>query len=134
MLLDLLRDRVVEMMHHAMKSNDRVLERFRGLCLRLPETTETGSWGHPNFRAGKRTFAAFEWIGDRPSMAFRMDTAETDLLLLQHDDFFATPYGRGKWISIWADRKLDWPFVTDLLERSYRKVALKRMLAVLDGT
>jgi len=112
---------------------DRLLGRLRKLCLALPETTETDSFGHPNFRAGKRTFAAFEHVHGRPSIAFRLDAADVDALLLSDAGFFATPYGRGQWASLWADGPVDWPLVEDLLERAYRSVALKRMLAALDA-
>jgi predicted DNA-binding protein (MmcQ/YjbR family) len=115
------------------KTEDPVLARFRALCLGLPETTETGSWGHPNFRAGKRTFAAFEWIKDRPSFAFMLGPEETDQVLMTDERFFATPYGRGRWASLWADGPLDWTLVETLVERSYRLVALQRMLAVLEA-
>ena len=115
-----------------MTKSETALRSFRELCLSFPETSEAGSWGHPNFRAGKRTFAAFEWIKDRPSLAFRLGAEEVDLLLLRGERFFATPYGRGLWVSLWADRPIDWRLVHDLLERSYRLVALKRMSAALD--
>jgi predicted DNA-binding protein (MmcQ/YjbR family) len=115
-----------------MRPADAVLQKFRDLCLSLPETSEVGSWGHPNFRAGKRTFATFEWIGDRPSIAFRLNTTDINLLL-RRNEFFVTPYGRGQWVSIWADAPLDWRFVGDLLRRSYRVVALKRMISALEG-
>ena len=115
-----------------MTTMDKVFRRFRDLCLMMPETTETGSWGHPNFRAGKRTFATCEWIKDRPSFAFRLGADEVDPLLLQDDQFFATPYGRGQWASIWADGPIDWNLVGHLVERSYRQVALKRMIAALE--
>jgi predicted DNA-binding protein (MmcQ/YjbR family) len=110
---------------------DRSLERFRRLCLSLPETNETGSFGHPNFRAGKRTFAAFEWIDGRASLAFRLGADEV-AVALQHPGFFATPYGRGVWVSVWADAKTNWGLLTDLAERSYRSVALVRMLRELE--
>src|ERR1043166_170426 len=111
-----------------MKKEDPVLQRIRKLCLSLPETSEVGSWGHPNFRAGKRTFVTFEWIKGQPSIAFRL--SETDVaLLLRRKGFFATPYGQGKWVSVWADRWLDWGLVRRLLERRYRAVALKRVVA-----
>lgn len=104
-----------------MTKADPVLRRVRGFCLALPETTETGSWGHPNFRAGTRTFVTFEWIAGRPSIAFRLDPVDVDLLL--HDrHFFATPYGRGQWVSLWADRPMNWRLVERLLRRSYRLV------------
>jgi hypothetical protein len=34
-----------------MKTIQPVLQRLRDLCLSLPETSETDSLGHPNFRA-----------------------------------------------------------------------------------
>lgn len=48
-------------------------------------------------------------------------------------NFFPTPYGRGKWVSLWADAALDWRFVEELLGTSHRLVALKRMISALDG-
>jgi len=107
-----------------MSTSDRVLHRLRRLCLSLPESTEVGSWGHPNFRAGKRTFATFERINGRPSIAFRLNTTDVDLLL-RRKRFFVTPYGRGQWVSVWADGALHWDLVERLLQRSYRVVALK---------
>jgi predicted DNA-binding protein (MmcQ/YjbR family) len=105
-----------------MRSSDAVLQRLRRLCLELPESSEVGSWGHPNFRAGKRTFAAFEWIDGRPSIAFRLNATDIDLLL-RRKRFFMTPYGRGQWVSVWADRPLNWALVARLLQRSYGVVA-----------
>ena len=115
-----------------MKKGDRVLEQVRRRCLSLPESHEAASWGHPNFRAGKRTFVTFEWIKGRPSIAFRLNPTDVDLLL-RRKGFFATPYGQGRWVSVWADRALNWGLVGRLLEQSYRMVALKRMIAALDG-
>jgi predicted DNA-binding protein (MmcQ/YjbR family) len=116
-----------------MKTDDRVLQRVRKLCLSMPESSEASSWGHPNFRAGKRTFATFEWINERPSIAFRLNPTDVDLLL-RRQGFFLTPYGQGRWVSIWADAALNWGLVERLLEQSYRIVALKRMVAALDRT
>lgn len=108
-----------------------VVQRFRALCLALPETSERSSWGHPNFRAGRKTFAVFEVVGGRPSFAFRLPPDEV-AELLHRKTFFATPYGRGLWASLWVDGVVDWKLVERLLERSYRVVALKRMLTALD--
>jgi predicted DNA-binding protein (MmcQ/YjbR family) len=113
-------------------SADAVLARLRTLCLALPETSETGSWGHPNFRAGKRTFVTYEIVGGRPSIAFRLEPDEVrDLLVMK--GFFPTPYGRGAWVSLDATKRMSWQLVRALIERSYRIVALKRMIDSLDG-
>jgi hypothetical protein len=51
---------------------------------------------------------------------------------LHRQNFFETPYGRRQWVSVWADRRVSWQPVERLLLRSYRLVALKRMIASLD--
>jgi predicted DNA-binding protein (MmcQ/YjbR family) len=114
-----------------MATPDLVLRRARAYCLALPEVREASSWGHPNFRAGKKTFAAFEQFAGRPSIAFRLNGVDIDLLLRRRN-FFATPYGRGQWVSVRVDRPVNRALVERLLLRSYRRVALKRMLAALD--
>ena len=108
-----------------------VLERLRKLCLALPETSEVVSWGHPSFRAGKRTFVTFETFGGRPSIAFRLNATDIGPLLRRRQ-FFITPYGRGQWVSLRADGRINWSVVGDLAERSYRVVALKRMASAVE--
>jgi|SRR4051812_6404794 len=108
-----------------------VVPRLRAICLSLPETSERMSWGHPNFRAGKKTFAAFERVQGRPSIAFRL-AARDITRLRRRKRFFDTPYGRGRWISTSTDAPLNWRVIEDLLHRSYREVAPKRVLALLD--
>jgi predicted DNA-binding protein (MmcQ/YjbR family) len=124
-----------------MTSAEQTLKKLRGLCLSLPEVSEAPSWGHPNFKAGKKTFVAFERVKGRPSIAFRLEPYFVDRLLGRlkaaptgsRKQFFVTPYGRGQWVSLWADKALDWRAVQDLLDRSYRVVALKRMLTALES-
>jgi predicted DNA-binding protein (MmcQ/YjbR family) len=112
-------------------ANEQTLKRLRSLCLALPETSEAASWGHPNFKAGKKVFVAFERVKGRASIAFRLDPDQIDRLLTRKQ-CFVTPYGRGQWVSLWADGPVDWRAVESLVERSYRIVALKRMLAALE--
>ena len=110
-----------------------VLDRLRALCLSLPETSESDSWGHPNFRAGKKIFAAYEIYHERPCVAVKLPVPDGTALL---DDprFFRTPYvGKHGWISVWVDDPPGWPLLRELVLTSYRQVALKRMLAALDG-
>ena len=108
-----------------------VFARARRLCLALPETTEATSWGHPNFRAGRKTFCAFEMIKGRPSIAVKLAAADASRVLARRDGF-ATPYGRGQWASVWVDGDIDWSRIQALIERGYRNVATKRMLTLLD--
>lgn len=105
---------------------DKALERFRAICLAFPGATETGSWGHPNFRAGKRTFAAYEIVDGRASFAFRLEPDEV-LHLLGMKGFFPTPYGRGLWVSRDAAGRFSWELVKVLADKSYQLAVNARM-------
>jgi predicted DNA-binding protein (MmcQ/YjbR family) len=109
-----------------------VFARARQLCLAFPETNEQWSWNHPTFRAGRKAFCAFELLKGRPSIAFRLAPADSEPAL-QRKHFFATPYGRGLWVSAWVDGAIDWKLIASLVRRSYRTVANKRLLKALDA-
>jgi len=109
-----------------------VLPRLRAICLALPETSERTAWGHPTFRAGRKMFAVFERVRGRPSIAIRLPAPQVKRLL-RGKGFFAPPYGRGIWVSLWTDAPINWLQVERLLHRGYREVALKRMIAALDA-
>ena len=110
---------------------ERTLAKLRRLCLSLPETSEVASWGHPNFRAGRRIFAVLEVYRGQLSLCVRPDAA-TYRKLAKDERFYVTPYiGNQGWLSLAVDGPLDWREVEDLVLQSYRQVALKRMLAAL---
>jgi len=109
-----------------MGSTGRALETLRRLCLALPDVTEAQSWGHPNFRVGKKTFATFEVYRGRPSIAVKVE-AGVEQLLIDDIRFFRTPYGGGRgWVSAWVDHEVDWPLLKDLVRRAQALVAQKR--------
>ncbi len=112
--------------------DDAVLKRLRKICLSLPETSEKLAWGHPNFRAGKKMFVAYERFRERPSIAFHVSSSDV-LPYAGKVEFFATPYGRGQWRSIWSDGRIDWRIVSELARRAYESVALQRMRKALDA-
>lgn len=115
-----------------MKDMARFVERFRKLCLSLPEAVEVEAWGHPNFRAGKKTFSVFEFYKERPCIAVKMGTAQ-QAVFLDDERFFETPYiGKHGWVSLWVDGRVDWTLIEDLVLTSYRLVAPKRMITKLE--
>jgi predicted DNA-binding protein (MmcQ/YjbR family) len=112
-------------------TSTKVYERLRKICLRWPETQETIKWGHPVFVAGKKMFAAFGEDHGRAHIAFKLADERWNELV---DDLriIPAPYAaRFGWVQLWADKKIDWPFLEQLLFDSYKSVALKRMLAEL---
>ena len=112
---------------------DRVLQQLRKVCLALPETSETISWGHPNFRAGKKMFAALDEYQGQLCIAFKTTLDEQERLV-KDERFFEAPYsGHLGWVCFKADGKIDWEELKTYLVASYRLVALKRMITALDS-
>lgn len=115
--------------------DDPYLGELRAVCLALPESVEVEAWGRPTFRAGKRIFAVFGGIDERPwGLIFKPDADEREALL-QDGRFYSPPYfGPGGWLALDLEAAdVDWDEVGELVESSYRQVALKRMLKALDG-
>ncbi|MGO4689972.1 MmcQ/YjbR family DNA-binding protein [Glaciibacter sp. 2TAF33] len=113
---------------------DPLLQRIRELCLAFPEAAEVLSWGRPTFRAGRKIFVTAGSSMDRPhSMVFKPDPEER-LALIEDRRFFVPPYfGPAGWLAIDFDRPdTDWAELAELVETSYRQVALKRQLIVLE--
>lgn len=110
---------------------DPLLSRVRKLCLSLPETSEVASWGHPNFRAGKRTFVTFEHVEGVDAIAFYLHPFDVEDLQ-GRAGFMRTPYGQGRWVSLRIRPRPKWPEIEGLVLKSYRQVALKRMLLKLE--
>lgn len=114
-------------------SPSRILSRLRRICLALPESIETTSFGHPTFRAGKKTFAVFENYRGEDTICFKA-THEDQALLVLDPLFFEAPYvGKHGWTSMRVSGDFDWEEVRDLVQESYRLVATKSMLAMLEG-
>jgi predicted DNA-binding protein (MmcQ/YjbR family) len=116
------------------ESGDRVVERVRTICADYPEFAEIEAWGRPTFRAGKKLFVVMGSSMDRAhSMVFKPDPDERPALL-EDERFFVPPYfGPAGWLGMDLDEAAsDWTFVAELIDASYRQVALKRQLVALD--
>ena len=111
--------------------SQRLLNQLRRFCLALPDACETNSWGHPNFRAGKKTFAVYEVYKGRSSIAVKLPPPEGERRLADAR-FYRTPYtGKNGWVSLWVDVPVPWTLVKELVLQSYREVASEKQLASL---
>ena len=100
--------------------------RLSAICLSLPGTTETFSWGHPNYRAGGKAFATLESFKGVLSIAVRASEPERELLL---DDprFFPTPYSGGRgWVSLKIEGRIPWTLVRQLCVRAHALATQER--------
>lgn len=116
--------------------DDPYLADLRAVCLALPESVEVEAWGRPTFRAGKKIFAVFDGHHDHPFAVIFKPDPEERLALIEDPRFYVPPYfGPGGWLALdFTVAPVEWDEVTELIDTSYRQVALKRMLKALDGT
>jgi len=116
------------------EADDPMVERLRALCAPFPESIEVEAWGRPTFRAGKKIFAVAGAMMDRAhTLVFKPDPEEHPALLELSDVFVPPYFGPSGWLALELDDRTDWAFVAELLDTSYRQVALKRQLKLLDA-
>jgi predicted DNA-binding protein (MmcQ/YjbR family) len=115
------------------------LTRLRKLCLALPDAHEVEAWGEPTFRVRNKLFAMFaapnnHHGGGRPAVWCKAAPGNQSIMVRASPGrFFVPPYvGPSGWVGIWLDRNPDWDEVADLLRDSYRLIAPKKLVAVLD--
>jgi predicted DNA-binding protein (MmcQ/YjbR family) len=109
-----------------------VLVHMRAICLALPDTKETLTWGQPHFRVGEKIFAGCGEEKGRPVIGFKLDMDHADAVI-QDPRFWRAPYvGHKGWVSMDASGVHDWSEVRPLVLESYRLIAPKRTVAKLD--
>ena len=113
-----------------------LFEAIRVFCLGLPEAHEVEAWERPTFRVRNKIFAMpRERDGERPSIWCKAAPGVQTLLVTgDPETFYAPPYvGPKGWIGITLDGNTDLDYVTSLLEESYRLVAPKTLVKMLDA-
>jgi len=102
------------------------LEQVRRLCLVLPETAETLTWGQPHFRVRGKIFAGFGDHGGKATLGFKLEREHADAVV-QDPRFARAPYvGAHGWISMDAAGIRDWNEVRAFLVESYRLIAPRK--------
>ncbi|MGH8869718.1 MAG: MmcQ/YjbR family DNA-binding protein [Actinomycetes bacterium] len=114
--------------------DDPYLADVRRTCLALPEAVEVESWGRPTFRAGTRIFAVFSGDDEHDYAVVFKPEPDERAALVRDPRFYPPPYfGPSGWLALdLTAAEVDWAEVAELVDASYRQVALKRMLKTLD--
>jgi predicted DNA-binding protein (MmcQ/YjbR family) len=95
-----------------------MIERLRKICMALPDATETTNFDHPFFRVKNKPFCVFHG-----AIAFKVLKTEQNIFL-EDPRFFKTPYMHHHgWVSLHAERKLDWREIAELVQASYELTA-----------
>lgn len=120
-----------------------IFERVRTVCLALPEVTvrvdlslvRTRSTAH-SFDIRRRSFCLLVAREGRagqpvPLLVLRSDPDEREALLSAGHPFFAPRAGRNR-IGILLTDDIDWEEIREFVTESYRRLAPKKLTALLD--
>src|SRR5215472_15133787 len=103
-----------------------ILLKLREICLALPKTSETTSFGHPTFQVGTKTFSVLETYKGELSICVKVGK-KMQPVFLEDSRFYRTPYvGQHGWVSLRARTKLNWNEVAELIRGSYELVIAKK--------
>lgn len=109
--------------------------RIREICLSLPEVVEKPFGGHtaPSFRVRDKLFVTTS--EDGLSMTFKAAPGVQEALVTEAPKrFFVPKYVGGKgWVGARLDVDHDWDEMAELIEDSYRLIAPKRLVKLLDS-
>ena len=120
-------------------ADERLVERVRRICMKLPEANERVSHGEPTWFAGKgKVFAMIDGHHHQsPHLSVWLPQplgAQEALIDADPERFFRPPYvGVSGWVGVVLDTKPDWGVVVGLVREAYRHVAGKKLLARLEN-
>jgi predicted DNA-binding protein (MmcQ/YjbR family) len=121
-------------------AENRRLDRLTKICLALPEATRELKGDHAGFRVKKKTFAYFlnDHHGDGiVSVCFKMARGDNvKLMALDPNQFYLPAYiGPQGWLGLRLDTgNVDWDEVADFVRESFRLVAPKRLVTLINQT
>jgi predicted DNA-binding protein (MmcQ/YjbR family) len=109
-----------------------VVVKMSEICLALPDTKLTMTWGKPHYRVADKIFAGCGeedgWYG----LGFKLEMPHAKRLVASDARFRPAKYvGHKGWVTMNADGVEDWDEVRDLVHESYRLIAPKTSLAKL---
>lgn len=106
----------------------QILEKLRAICLALPETKETLTWGHPIFRVGEKIFCTMGGYPGDPNITVKVGKPMLGVFLEDPRFFKASHIGQHGWVSMRvATGRLNWSEIGALCRESYRLVAPTRL-------
>src|SRR5262245_26918361 len=105
------------------------LDRLRPICLALPEAEERETWGKETFRVRNKIFCMHMAEADAPVLWCKAPHGSQAILVgADPKRFFVPPYvGHKGWVGVRLNKGVDWREVADLVTRSYRMTAPKRL-------
>ena len=109
----------------------KALVRLQRICLALPEAEERETWGEPTFRIRDKIFCAQILRDERPALTCKAPPGSQAVLVgADPKRFFVPSYvGHKGWVGMWLDKGVDWRETAEIVKRSYRMTAPKKLAA-----
>jgi predicted DNA-binding protein (MmcQ/YjbR family) len=116
----------------AKPKDDASIEKLSALCLALPDTKLTMTWGSPHFRVGEKIFCGFGVEPDGAqvmSVKLARDHAQR---AVKEARFKVAPYvGKHGWVTLDVRQRKSWAEISALIRESYELIAPKASRAKL---
>lgn len=111
--------------------DDPTFEKVRSLCLALPDTVLTMTWGSPHFRVADKIFCGFGSDDGKPVLGVKLERSHAQRVV-KEARFWPAPYvGKHGWVSMDVAQRKSWDEVAALIRESYQLIAPKASLAKL---
>ena len=107
----------------------KALARLQKICLALPEAEERETWDIPTFRVCDKIFCMQSEHDERRALTCKAPPGSQAVLVgADPKRFYVPPYiGHKGWIGMWLDKGVDWREVGEIVKRSYRMTAPKKL-------
>lgn len=110
----------------AKAAKDPLLAKVEKICLSLPDTKLTMTWGKPHFRVGDKIFAGYGEEDGTPVIGFKLEKKKA-AALVKKPGFAPAPYvGRHGWVSMDLSRvksAAGWARVKEYVAESHALIA-----------
>ena len=115
----------------AVVTSGPTFEKVRALCLALPDTKLTMTWGSPHFRVGEKIFCGFGAEDGKEVMGVKLGMSHARSIV-KDARFWPAPYvGKHGWVSMNVTLRKSWDEVAALIRESYELIAPKASLKKL---
>jgi predicted DNA-binding protein (MmcQ/YjbR family) len=115
----------------AAKLDDRAFQKLRALCLALPDTKLTMTWGSPHFRVGEKIFCGFGADDGKQVLGVKLERDHARTVVKESRFWPAKYVGKHGWVSMDITQRKSWHEVAALIRESYTLIAPKASLAKL---
>ena len=104
---------------------ERELKRLREICMGISGTLETSSWGHANWRAGKKKiFAEYEENRNTKTASFFVGADNVEDFLEDRRFHLPRYTDHHGWVCLRLDRDTDWKEVRALVLGAHALITL----------